>query len=82
MLKQNALLILVSKGAAQVLRPPLTCAVLVRCSLMVTAASWIFSSLTSWLIMRVDELEEVHSIEDERTKLYNEIAQAVEKSLE
>jgi len=32
--------------------------------------------------MRLDELEEVHTNEDERTKLHNEIVQAIEKSLE
>lgn len=83
MVKKNALLIPISKGTAQVLRPPLKFWLVQFWSVasqMVTAASWIFSSLTSWLIMRLDELKEVHTNEDERTKLHNEIVQAIEKS--
>ena len=84
MVKKNALLILVSKGAAQALRPPLKFWLVQfwsDASQMVTAASWIFSSLTSWLIMRLDELKEVLTNEDERTELHNEIVQAIDKSL-
>lgn len=48
---------------------------------MLNAASLIFSSVTLWLVMRLDELEEVYTDGHGKTKLCNEIVQAIEKSL-